>query len=431
MPGTGTVRHPGRQARPQGCLRRSTLAGASLSECVAVGPLLCQPRGRLGQAGSGVCCARPPHRARPSAVPVLASSLFPPAAPAMADAVSAPPAAEAGDQKQAAAAATLIQHAWRKHASQRADQLWDEMVQSLVQKQVQEQSRSHHPDQPSAPNKRWQRGAFYAQQLAGKPQAGDAAPFSWQGTSSYEKPDTAVSGGPSLVPRTDDNDSLPAAQEKSLRLVERWAARSKPEFGGHDGKVMDQAYWLELVDKHHRYGSNLKQYHTEWDKAQTQQNFFYWLDRGEGRAVDLPACPRSRLDSEHVTYLTASQRCNYIVDVDSQGRLRYRRNGELADTSPYRWTDLGEGRGIGPLSEKEAQDARAAAAARRSSSESSSASGSEWSRYSSDGDSDAEEEAAAHYSNARTNNTRNPLQKLSTGGWTNKLLRKTIASNTW
>lgn len=66
------------------------------------------------------------------------------------------------------AAATAIQHAWRQHAAQqRANQLWGETLDSLNSKQVQEQSRSH--DTAEHPQKRWQRGGFFVQQLAGRP----------------------------------------------------------------------------------------------------------------------------------------------------------------------------------------------------------------------------------------------------------------------
>ena len=54
------------------------------------------------------------------------------------------------------------------------------------------------------------------------------------------------------------------------------------------GKMMDLPYFLEMVDLKHRYGSNLRAYHAEWKKADTHENFFYWLDQGEGRSVEIP-----------------------------------------------------------------------------------------------------------------------------------------------
>ena len=52
--------------------------------------------------------------------------------------------------------------------------------------------------------------------------------------------------------------------------------------------MMDLPYFLEMVDIKHRYGSNLRTYHAEWKKADTHENYFYWLDHGEGKDVELP-----------------------------------------------------------------------------------------------------------------------------------------------
>lgn len=46
-------------------------------------------------------------------------------------------------------------------------------------------------------------------------------------------------------------------------------------------------YWLEMVDLKHRYGTNLKSYHEAWNTSSTKENFFYWLDKGEGKDLSL------------------------------------------------------------------------------------------------------------------------------------------------
>ena len=63
-----------------------------------------------------------------------------------------------------------------------------------------------------------------------------------------------------------------------------------------------------MVDIKHRYGTNLKSYHDAWNKSDTTQNFFYWLDEGDGKEMNLDDCPREQLDKERVTYLNAEQR---------------------------------------------------------------------------------------------------------------------------
>lgn len=72
-------------------------------------------------------------------------------------------------------------------------------------------------------------------------------------------------------------------------------------------KRMGLEYFLEMVDQKHRYGSNLRRYHQEWKKGETKENFFYWLDYGEGKELDLEDRPRRRLDTELVRYLSREE----------------------------------------------------------------------------------------------------------------------------
>ena len=103
-------------------------------------------------------------------------------------------------------------------------------------------------------------------------------------------------------------------------------------------QMMDLSYFLEMVDVHHRYGSNLRKYHAEWKRRGTRENFFYWLDHGEGKELSLEYCPRERLDSMRVRYLSREERLNYLTMVDGQGRLCWKKNGIRIDTS-IKWKD--------------------------------------------------------------------------------------------
>jgi hypothetical protein len=67
--------------------------------------------------------------------------------------------------------------------------------------------------------------------------------------------------------------------------------------------------WLEVSDKYHRYGKNLRLYYRYWESLACPTNsFFDWLDsKGEAAGQPLPAldeCPRSQLDSDTVLYIT-------------------------------------------------------------------------------------------------------------------------------
>lgn len=99
-------------------------------------------------------------------------------------------------------------------------------------------------------------------------------------------------------------------------------------------KIMGLDYFLEMIDHKHRYGSNLRRYHAEWKKADTTENFFYWLDYGEGKDLDLEDRPRSRLDSEYVRYLSKEERKRYEVHVNHDGLFCWAKNGMRITTSP-------------------------------------------------------------------------------------------------
>ena len=111
--------------------------------------------------------------------------------------------------------------------------------------------------------------------------------------------------------------------------------------------LMDLRYFLEMVDSKHRYGANLQVYHEYWKRQDTTQNFFYWLDHGPGKHLDLSLCSREKLDREQIRYLSREERKDYLVEVDDDGRLRWAKNGELITTSVDDFKD--STRGIIPV----------------------------------------------------------------------------------
>ncbi|EIM92593.1 uncharacterized protein STEHIDRAFT_48127, partial [Stereum hirsutum FP-91666 SS1] len=108
---------------------------------------------------------------------------------------------------------------------------------------------------------------------------------------------------------------------------------------------------------------------------------------------------------------------NYLVNIDSEGKLRWARNDELVDTTPGRWKDAGNGQGIIPddIPETSGQIAASIASPR------SSFSGEEG-------------EAANHYigpAKGKTKATRAFRKYLTIHGIVDKLLKKTVRRNTW
>lgn len=134
------------------------------------------------------------------------------------------------------------------------------------------------------------------------------------------------------------SSSLSSDSEPAHGLTEKVRKIKKRRKDAWKGKMMDLGYFLEMIDLKHRYGSNLRAYHEEWKKSDTKENFFYWLDHGEGRYLNLPVCSRERLDKEQVRYLSREERLDYLVKIDDEGRLCWARNGARIDTTD-RWKD--------------------------------------------------------------------------------------------
>ncbi|KAF7189743.1 IQ domain-containing protein IQM1 [Pseudocercospora fuligena] len=130
----------------------------------------------------------------------------------------------------------------------------------------------------------------------------------------------------------------PVESTSSSRSRQR--SGSKPhEENVPNSMLLDLRYFLEMVDTKHRYGTNLAVYHEQWQREKTSQNFFYWLDYGDGKDVDLAMCSREKLEKERIRYLSKEERKDYLVEVDDNGLLRWAKNGELITTSSEQYQD--------------------------------------------------------------------------------------------
>ncbi|XP_004303008.1 PREDICTED: uncharacterized protein LOC101299784 [Fragaria vesca subsp. vesca] len=101
-----------------------------------------------------------------------------------------------------------------------------------------------------------------------------------------------------------------------------------------DAKAQQLAFqhWIEAIDPRHRYGHSLHVYYEEWCKADAGQPFFYWLDVGEGKELDLKKCPRSELRQQCIRYLGPHERIHYEYVV-ADGQIIHSQTGELLDTN--------------------------------------------------------------------------------------------------
>ncbi|PKU80841.1 hypothetical protein MA16_Dca009252 [Dendrobium catenatum] len=77
------------------------------------------------------------------------------------------------------------------------------------------------------------------------------------------------------------------------------------------------------IDPRHRYGHNLQFYYDVWFESESSQPFFYWLDVGDGKEVNLEKCPRSLLHQQCIKYLGPKEREAYQVII-KDGKLVYK-----------------------------------------------------------------------------------------------------------
>ncbi|XP_061370058.1 IQ domain-containing protein IQM3 [Gastrolobium bilobum] len=100
-----------------------------------------------------------------------------------------------------------------------------------------------------------------------------------------------------------------------------------------DAKAQTLAFehWIEAIDPRHRYGHNLDYYHEEWRKTDAGQPFFYWLDLGNGKNLDLESCPRSKLRKQCIKYLGPQERENYEYIV-CEGIIIHKQSGDFLHT---------------------------------------------------------------------------------------------------
>ncbi|KAF3321771.1 hypothetical protein FCM35_KLT13987 [Carex littledalei] len=125
---------------------------------------------------------------------------------------------------------------------------------------------------------------------------------------------------------------------KTESVSSRWSRislnASKVGFGlANDSEALTLAFqhWIEAIDPRHRYGHNLHIYYDAWTQSQAGEPFFYWLDCGDGRDVDLEKCPRSKLRTQCIKYLSPQEREHYQYVV-AHGKIMHKQSGDYFDT---------------------------------------------------------------------------------------------------
>ncbi|ESR43203.1 hypothetical protein CICLE_v10011299mg [Citrus x clementina] len=127
--------------------------------------------------------------------------------------------------------------------------------------------------------------------------------------------------------------------DKNETALSRWSrARTRAAKVGKGLSKSEKArklalqHWLEAIDPRHRYGHNLQFYYVTWLHCESQQPFFYWLDIGAGKEVNLERCPRSKLQQQCIKYLGPTERMEYEVRIED-GKLIYKKSGTVLDST--------------------------------------------------------------------------------------------------
>ncbi|KAF4967595.1 hypothetical protein FSARC_4892 [Fusarium sarcochroum] len=226
-----------------------------------------------------------------------------------------------------------------------------------------------------------------------------------------------------------ESESSESSSDEDASPEERAAARARREKAvadrRHEARMMGIRYFLEMVDQKHRYGSNLCRYHEVWKRTDTNENFFYWLDYGQGLNVEVDGCPRDRLEREQVRYLSREERQYYLVEVDNEGRLCWAKNGQRIDTTEQFKDSM---RGVVPMDDPtpafnalaQPEDQESLDHINSSSSDSSL-------------ESRREADRAAKYATPDFDKSQgvNKVSQVSASTVFNKLMRKSVRKNTW
>ncbi|KAG2319559.1 hypothetical protein Bca52824_012772 [Brassica carinata] len=122
------------------------------------------------------------------------------------------------------------------------------------------------------------------------------------------------------------------AASKWVRARTRAAKVGKGLSKDEKAQKLALQHWLEAIDPRHRYGHNLHFYYDVWSESKSSQPFFYWLDIGDGKDVNLEKHPRSVLQKQCISYLGPMEREAYEVIVED-GRLMYKQSMTLINST--------------------------------------------------------------------------------------------------
>mmetsp|Transcript_81777 Transcript_81777/g.243898 ORF Transcript_81777/g.243898 Transcript_81777/m.243898 type:complete len:404 (-) Transcript_81777:209-1420(-) len=120
-----------------------------------------------------------------------------------------------------------------------------------------------------------------------------------------------------------------ARAERKLRKLQQ-SAQERIHWPALDQEVLGlmPRLWMEVLDPHHRYATLLHHYYRRWQLSDTRDDFFHWLDHGQGSLIDHPHAPKRLLDEWRVIYLGRDEQPNFLVRIEPEtGRFVWQVDG--------------------------------------------------------------------------------------------------------
>lgn len=122
-----------------------------------------------------------------------------------------------------------------------------------------------------------------------------------------------------------------------VKLAKKYSPKLVKGYSAGNISVVDKKSWLEVCDRKHRYGANLRAYYKEWKRQPmrpTKPSFWEWLD---DESIEVAGVPRTKLERETVLYCdTAAERQKFALSVQN-GLIVHNATQDIVETGPEGW----------------------------------------------------------------------------------------------
>ncbi|DBA04021.1 TPA: hypothetical protein N0F65_009368, partial [Lagenidium giganteum] len=119
-----------------------------------------------------------------------------------------------------------------------------------------------------------------------------------------------------------------------VKLAKKYSPKLVKGYSAGNISVVDKKSWLEVCDRKHRYGANLRAYYKEWERLPAKPSFWEWLD---DESVEVEGVPRTKLERETVLYCdSVAERMKFALSV-VDGKVIHNMTQEIVETGDEGW----------------------------------------------------------------------------------------------